>query len=105
MWRDHPLDLRRAHAPFEPLDRPAVLDEDERRDLGHLQPLDPVRLLVCIDPRDAKSRPLFPREMREQALHAACGAGTTGREEQEDGVRRAFWHVPVIPFFGIAGTR
>jgi hypothetical protein len=72
---DHSLDLRRAYAPLEPADRAAVLDEDERRDLGDLQTLCPVRLRFSVDAGDPQPGALLAREVREQALHAPRWAG------------------------------
>ena len=44
-------------------------------------------LFVDVDTHHAETRALLPREVREQALHPACGARTLGREEDEQRLR------------------
>lgn len=71
VWLEHALDLRRAGAALESSYGLAVIDEDERGNLVHLEPLYPVTLLVGIDAPDAQPISLLPGEMGEQALHAS----------------------------------
>ena len=61
----------------------AALDEDEGRDALDLEAAGEVGPVVDVDPRDAKTRPLFAREVREQALHPPCGPGALGPKEDE----------------------
>jgi hypothetical protein len=67
---DHALDLRSAGATLEAGDRLAVVDKDERRNLAHFEPLDPVTLLLGVDAPDTQPISLLASEMGEQALHA-----------------------------------
>src|SRR6185437_1564078 len=87
MRGDHALDLGSARPALDAVDDPLALHEYERRHGSNAEPLGEVWLFVNVDAHDAEPRALLPREVREQALHPACGARTLGREEDEQRLR------------------
>jgi hypothetical protein len=61
--------------------RPASLHEHERQHGSDVEPLGEVGLFVDVDAYHAKTRALFARDVREQALHPACGANASDEKK------------------------
>src|SRR5918994_2866777 len=83
MLCEHLLDLGRAGATLDPPDCVFALDEHERRHHLDLELRSELRSSVDVDPRRAQTVAFLAREMCEQALHPARGAGALAREEDE----------------------
>jgi hypothetical protein len=92
MPADHALDSRCAGAALEPCDGPVVGDENEGGDLGDVEPLDQVGMLVDVDARHAQTVSLLTREVGEQALHSPPRAGLGGGEEEQERSLRPVCH-------------
>ena len=74
---------RGAHAPFEPLYDPSLLDQHER---GHgLDPKAPGQIgaLVDIDLQHPQVPTLLPGDARDQAVHSARRPRVHGEKEDE----------------------
>ena len=63
------LDARDARASLQPLDDPAVTDEDEGGHGLDAQSRGEVRTLVDVDARQPHPVPLLAREVRKRAVH------------------------------------
>ncbi|HKP17552.1 MAG TPA: hypothetical protein VJT84_03670 [Gaiellaceae bacterium] len=65
----HPLDPRRAHASFQPLDHPFVANEQESRHDVDLQPARDLGVPSHVDALNAEAGSFLAREVRDQAVH------------------------------------
>src|SRR5688572_17302491 len=83
MAADHPFDPRRARPALEPGDGSALRDENEGRNLGDVEALGQVGMLVDVDARDAETLPLLARQVCQQALHPPARP-RPGRSEEEE---------------------
>jgi hypothetical protein len=68
------LDLWHVRATVDAVDDPLVDDEHERRNVLDGEFLEQARMFVGVDALDPQSVALLARDVREQALHAPCGA-------------------------------
>ena len=72
-----------ADAPFDPLHDPSLLDQDESWYGPNPKVSGQVRVLADIDLQYSQVPPLFPRNVRYQAVHSPRGPRAHGGEEDE----------------------
>src|SRR5688500_18538548 len=92
MAADHPFDPRRARPALEPGDSPLLRDENEGRNLGDVETLRQIGVLVHVDARDAETVPFLAREVGEQALHPTPRPRPGRSEEEEEWSCRPVHH-------------
>jgi hypothetical protein len=71
---EHALDLWSADPPLQTLDGSAILQQDERRDLGDAEEIDPLGRAAHVDARDAQVTAFLPGEMGKEAFHSSSRA-------------------------------